>query len=120
AIGNRIFGCDDCQLVCPWNKFAKVHAEPDFAARNRLDETSLLELFAWSETEFLQRTEGSAIRRTGYINWLRTLAVALGNAEPTPAHREALRGKCSHDDAIVREHAEWALQRLEMKLSSGA
>ena len=120
AIGNRIFGCDDCQLICPWNKFAKVHTEPDFAARNRLDEASLLDLLAWSEAEFLQRTEGSAIRRTGYINWLRNLAVALGNAEPTPAHREALRGKCSHDDAIVREHAEWALQRLEMKLSSGA
>ena len=120
AIGNRIFGCDDCQLVCPWNKFAKVHAEPDFAARNRLDETSLLELFAWSETEFLQRTEGSAIRRTGYINWLRNLAVALGNAEPTPAHREALREKCNHADPIVREHAQWALQRLETKLSSGA
>lgn len=119
AIGNRIFGCDDCQLVCPWNKFAKVHAEPDFAVRNRLDEASLLELFAWSEAEFLQRTEGSAIRRTGYINWLRNLAVALGNASPTLAHREALREKCNHADPIVREHALWALQRLETKLSSG-
>lgn len=116
AIGNRIFGCDDCQLVCPWNKFAKVHAEPDFAARNRLDETSLLELFAWSETEFLQRTEGSAIRRTGYINWLRNIAVALGNAEPTPEHLEALRDKCNHDHPVVREHAQWALQQLEAKL----
>ena len=116
AIGNRIFGCDDCQLVCPWNKFAKIHAEPGFAARNRLDEASLLDLFAWSEAEFLQRTEGSTIRRTGYINWLRNLAVALGNADPVPEHIDALRGKCSHDNAVVREHAHWALQQLEAKL----
>lgn len=117
AIGNRIFGCDDCQLVCPWNKFAKIHAEPDFAARHRLDEAGLLELFAWSEEEFLRRTEGSAIRRTGYVNWLRNIAVALGNAAPSAANRAALAEKCGHPDPVVREHARWALDRLESGLS---
>ena len=117
AIGNRIFGCDDCQLVCPWNKFAKIHAEPDFAARHRLDEAGLLELFAWSEDEFLQRTEGSAIRRTGYVNWLRNIAVALGNAAPSEANRAALAEKCGHPDPVVREHARWALDRLQARLS---
>ncbi len=117
AIGNRIFGCDDCQLVCPWNKFAKIHAEPDFAARHRLDEAGLLELFAWSEEEFLQRTEGSAIRRTGYVNWLRNIAVALGNAAPSEANRAALAEKCGHPDPVVREHARWALDRLDAALS---
>lgn len=115
-IGNRIFGCDDCQLVCPWNKFAKIHAEPDFAVRNRLDSASLLELFAWTESEFLKRTEGSAIRRTGYINWLRNLAVAIGNAEPSPEHIQALQEKCTHADPVVREHAEWGLQQLKDRL----
>lgn len=119
-IGNRIFGCDDCQLVCPWNKFAKPHAEPDFVARNRLDQASLLELFAWSETEFLQRTEGSAIRRTGYVNWLRNLAVAIGNASPSEAHLAALREKTGHPDPVVREHAQWGLRRLESKLNPEA
>jgi epoxyqueuosine reductase len=114
-IGNRIFGCDDCQLICPWNKFAKVHAEPDFAVRNRLDSAGLLELFAWSEAEFLQRTEGSAIRRTGYSNWLRNLAVAIGNADPSEAHIAALQEKCSHENPIVREHAEWGLAQLRAK-----
>ena len=115
-IGNRIFGCDDCQLVCPWNKFARIHAEPDFAVRNNLDQATLLDLFAWTEQEFLQRTEGSAIRRTGYINWLRNLAVAIGNAEPSAAHLLALREKSVHPDPIVREHAEWAVRQLEAKL----
>lgn len=117
AIGNRIFGCDDCQLVCPWNKFAKIHAEPDFAVRHRLDEAGLLELFAWSEEDFLRRTEGSAIRRTGYVNWLRNIAVALGNAAPSEANRAALAEKCGHPDPVVREHAQWALNRLEAALS---
>lgn len=115
-IGNRIFGCDDCQLVCPWNKFAKIHAEPDFAARNNLDQASLLDLMAWTEEEFLSRTEGSAIRRTGYINWLRNLAVAIGNAEPSAAHLAALNEKTAHPDPVVREHAEWGLRRLESKI----
>lgn len=110
-IGNRIFGCDDCQLVCPWNKFAKKTDEPDFRARNDLDHATLAELFAWTEEEFLQRTEGSAIRRSGYGRWLRNLAVALGNAPTTPKVVSALRSRCGIDDAIVREHVEWALQR---------
>jgi epoxyqueuosine reductase len=118
AIGNRIFGCDDCQLVCPWNKFAVRHDEPDFRVRNNLDSASLLDLFAWTEQEFLDRTEGSAIRRTGYINWLRNIAVALGNAEPSPAHIAALQEKMQHDDAVVREHATWAHQQLLARLSA--
>lgn len=111
AIGNRIFGCDDCQLVCPWNKFARRHDEPDFRARNGLDQATLVELFAWSEEEFLRRTEGSAIRRTGYESWLRNLAVALGNAPGTPAITAALRSRADHPSPVVREHVAWALDR---------
>ncbi len=110
-IGNRIFGCDDCQLVCPWNKFAKTTDEPDFRARNNLDKTTLIDLFAWSEAEFLQRTEGSPIRRSGYARWLRNLAIALGNAPTTPEVMAALKSKCDIDDAMVREHVEWALKQ---------
>ncbi len=110
-IGNRIFGCDDCQLVCPWNKFAKRTDEPDFRARNRLDEASLAELFAWTEAEFLQRSEGSAIRRSGHQRWLRNIAVALGNAPTTPEVIAALESRHDCDDALVREHVEWALER---------
>jgi epoxyqueuosine reductase len=110
-IGNRIFGCDDCQLVCPWNKFAKRTDEPDFRARNDLDRATLAELFAWSEGEFLQRTEGSAIRRSGHHRWLRNIAVALGNAPTTPEVVAALRARRGIDDAVVSEHVEWALQR---------
>ena len=119
-IGNRIFGCDDCQLICPWNKFAKIHAEPDFAVRNNLDQASLLELMAWTEEEFLQRTEGSAIRRTGYINWQRNLAIAIGNAEPSDAHFSVLQEKSQHADPVVREHALWGLQQLELRRKSGS
>lgn len=110
-IGNRIFGCDDCQLVCPWNKFAKRTDEPDFRARNNLDLATLAELFAWSEEEFLQRTEGTAIRRSGHQRWLRNLAVALGNAPTTPAVLAALQSRRDCEDALVREHVEWALAR---------
>lgn len=110
-IGNRIFGCDDCQLVCPWNKFAKRFDEPDFRARNDLDRASLAELFAWSEEEFLARTEGSAIRRTGYESWLRNLAVALGNAPRSAAAVAALEARAQHPSEIVREHVAWALGR---------
>ncbi|RPE81360.1 tRNA epoxyqueuosine(34) reductase QueG [Vulcaniibacterium tengchongense] len=110
-IGNRIFGCDDCQLVCPWNKFAQRTDEPDFRARNDLDRASLAQLFAWSEEEFLQRTEGSAIRRSGYERWLRNIAVALGNAPSTPEVVAALRSRAAHPSPLVREHVEWALRR---------
>ncbi|MCY7353863.1 MAG: tRNA epoxyqueuosine(34) reductase QueG [Lysobacter sp.] len=110
-IGNRIFGCDDCQLVCPWNKFAKRTDEPDFRARNDLDRATLAELFAWTEEEFLLRTEGSAIRRSGYGRWLRNIAVALGNAPTTPDVLAALESRREEPDNVVREHVEWALGR---------
>jgi len=110
-IGNRIFGCDDCQLVCPWNKFARRTDEPDFRARNGLDRASLAELFAWSEAEFLQRTEGSAIRRSGHARWLRNIAVALGNAPSTPEVLRALESRRETEDPVVREHVAWALAR---------
>ena len=110
-IGNRIFGCDDCQLVCPWNKFAKRTDEPDFRARNNLDEATLPELFAWSEEEFLQRTEGTAIRRSGHERWLRNIAIALGNAPTTPAVMEALASRRDDPSPLVREHVAWALER---------
>jgi epoxyqueuosine reductase len=108
-IGNRIFGCDDCQLVCPWNKFAHRHDEPDFRARNDLDQATLVDLFAWTEEEFLKRTEGSAIRRTGYIGWLRNIAVALGNAPISAEVIASLRSRVDHENEIVREHVAWAL-----------
>ena len=110
-IGNRIFGCDDCQLVCPWNKFAKRSDEPDFRVRNDLDRATLAELFAWSEDEFLRRTEGSAIRRSGHERWLRNIAVALGNAPGTDAVIAALQSRRDDPSLIVREHVEWALKK---------
>ena len=111
AIGNRIFGCDDCQLVCPWNKFARRTDEPDFRARNDLDVATLPQLFAWSEDEFLRRTEGSAIRRSGHERWLRNIAVALGNAPSTPDVLTALASRRDDPSAVVREHVAWALRR---------
>jgi epoxyqueuosine reductase len=111
ALGNRIYGCDDCQLVCPWNRYAKLSAEPDFRVRHGLDGASLVALFAWTEEEFLARTEGSAIRRIGYERWLRNLAVALGNAPTSAAVIEALESRASHPSDLVREHVTWALAR---------
>jgi len=111
AIGNRVFGCDDCQLICPWNKFTHISREKDFAPRHGLDNSELSTLFLWTEEEFLQRTEGSAIRRTGYEGWLRNLAVGLGNAPSTINVIEALKQRQHHESAIVREHVIWALQR---------
>ena len=110
-IGNRIFGCDDCQLVCPWNRFASLTEEDDFSPRHQLDSLDLIQLFSWDEATFLKRTEGSAIRRTGYENWLRNIAVALGNAPPATDTLEALKSKIDHSSALVREHVEWAIKR---------
>ena len=110
-IGNRIFGCDDCQLVCPWNKFAQPTHEPDFAPRHRLDAPQLVALFAWTEEEFLRNTEGSAIRRIGYVRWLRNIAVALGNAPRSESVIAALRARAEHSSVLVREHVAWALAR---------
>lgn len=109
GIGNRVFGCDDCQLVCPWNRFAKATAQTDFLPRHGLDNSQLAQLFLWSEEEFLQRTEGSPIRRTGYENWLRNLAVGLGNAPSSIPVLEALKARREDPSALVREHVEWAI-----------
>lgn len=108
-IGNRVFGCDDCQLVCPWNRYARLSAEPDFRVRHDLDQASLIELFGWSEEEFLARTEGMALRRAGYEGWLRNVAVALGNAPPGVEVVRALEARQDHPSALVREHVAWAL-----------
>jgi len=113
AIGNRVYGCDDCQLVCPWNKFARPTVEKDFTVRHGLDNSQLAALFGWSEAQFQRRMEGSAIRRIGYERWLRNIAVALGNAPGSPAIVEALRSRAQHPSPLVREHVHWALAQHE-------
>jgi epoxyqueuosine reductase len=110
-IGNRIYGCDDCQLVCPWNKFARAAAHPDFAVRNGLDSASLVELFGWSPQEFEQRLAGSAIHRIGYQRWLRNIAVGMGNAPSSAALLQALQQRRDDPAELVREHVRWALGR---------
>jgi len=113
AIGNRIYGCDDCQLVCPWNKFARPTREADFAPRHGLDHADLVDLFAWSAADFDAKTRGSAIRRIGYERWLRNIAVALGNAPSSTAIVGALRSRAEHPSELVREHVHWALAEHE-------
>ena len=119
-IGNRVFGCDDCQLVCPWNRFARSTDETDFVPRHGLDTPALTELFAWSEAEFLRRTEGSAIRRIGYIGWLRNIAVALGNAPTSASVVAALELRRAHPSALVHEHVAWALEQHRGQSANGA
>lgn len=111
-MGNRVFGCDDCQLFCPWNRYASISREGDFTPRHDLDQAELLTLFEWSEAEFLTYTEGSAIRRASYQQWQRNLAVALGNGPPDAAVIDALRRRRQDASPLLREHVDWALERL--------
>jgi epoxyqueuosine reductase len=117
-IGNRVFGCDDCQIVCPWNRFARPTDQSDFKPRHGLDNAELTTLFLWDETTFLSNTEGSPLRRAGYERWLRNLAVGLGNAPSTIPVIEALKARLGHPSEMVREHVEWALKQHEIKAAA--
>ncbi len=116
-IGNRVFGCDDCQLVCPWNRYAEVASVPDFDVRHGLDATTLLELWAWNEATFRARTEGSALRRVSYQQWQRNLAVGLGNSPPRPQTLAALAARIDAATPLVVEHIEWAMAAQQAGLS---
>jgi epoxyqueuosine reductase len=118
-MGNRIFGCDDCQLVCPWNRYARISDDPAFAPRHGLDTAKLAELFAWTEEEWSRKTEGMAMRRAGYSGFLRNIAVSLGNAPATAPVRAALASRVHDADPLVREHTQWALRQQQAAGDSG-
>ena len=118
AIGNRVFGCDDCQLICPWNRYANLTTVDDFAPRHKLDNSSLLELWQWQESDFMKNTQGSPLRRTGYVNFLRNIAIGLGNANASVEVTQALQSKLTVHNAMLDEHIEWALNEQYNKLDS--